>query len=176
MYKECRMADRGPQKAGAYERPARMKGMIIGIVVLIALIILAILFFPDGVREPPRSGREVGMQSMNSTAVRGKDGWCGTVLPPIAGSRSDPTHVRVQLESGSIPRARGGRDPTAGWQCLRALACGRAGARAGEEPAETNLSRWCPCSRKSWRCRSAWSRRGKVRLTKVVHEREVHVR
>jgi len=34
------MADRGPQKAGAYERPARMKGMIIGIVVLIALIIL----------------------------------------------------------------------------------------------------------------------------------------
>jgi hypothetical protein len=45
------MADRGPQKAGAYERPARMKGMIIGIVVLIALIILAILFF---------SGRRAG--------------------------------------------------------------------------------------------------------------------
>ena len=43
MYKECRMADRGPQKAGAYERPARRKGMIIGIVVLMALIILAIL-------------------------------------------------------------------------------------------------------------------------------------
>ena len=45
MHKEVLMADRGPQKAGAYERPARMKGMIIGIVVLIALIILAILFF-----------------------------------------------------------------------------------------------------------------------------------
>ena len=45
------MADRGPQKAGAYERPARMKGMIIGIVVLIALIILAMLFF---------SGRRAG--------------------------------------------------------------------------------------------------------------------
>ena len=40
VHKECLMADRGPQKAGAYERPARMKGMIIGIVVLIALIIL----------------------------------------------------------------------------------------------------------------------------------------
>ena len=39
MHKECLMADRGPQKAGAYERPARMKGMIIGIVVLVALII-----------------------------------------------------------------------------------------------------------------------------------------
>jgi len=39
------MADRGPQKVGAYERPARMKGMIIGIVVLIALIVLAIIFF-----------------------------------------------------------------------------------------------------------------------------------
>jgi len=31
------MADQGPQKAGAYERPARMKGMIIGIVVILAL-------------------------------------------------------------------------------------------------------------------------------------------
>ena len=39
------MADRGPQKAGAYERPARKKGMIIGIVGLMALIILAIVFF-----------------------------------------------------------------------------------------------------------------------------------
>jgi hypothetical protein len=45
------MADREPQKAGAYERPARRKGMIIGIVVLIALIILAIVFF---------SGRRAG--------------------------------------------------------------------------------------------------------------------
>ena len=44
------MADRGPQKAGAYERPARMKGMIIGLVVLIALIILAIVFFFSGRR------------------------------------------------------------------------------------------------------------------------------
>ena len=44
------MADRGPQKVGAYERPARMKGMIIGVVVLIALIILAILFFRSACR------------------------------------------------------------------------------------------------------------------------------
>jgi hypothetical protein len=39
------MADRGPQKAGAYERPARLKGWIIGAVVLIALIVLAIVLF-----------------------------------------------------------------------------------------------------------------------------------
>jgi hypothetical protein len=38
-------------KSRAYERPARMKGLIIGVVVLIALIILAILFF---------SGRRAG--------------------------------------------------------------------------------------------------------------------
>jgi hypothetical protein len=40
------------------------------------------------------------MQSMNSAAVRGKDGWCGTVLPLEPPTRSDPTHVRVQLENG----------------------------------------------------------------------------
>ena len=39
------------------------------------------------------------MQSMNAVVVRGKDGWCGTVLPP-ASPRRDSTHVRVQLESG----------------------------------------------------------------------------
>jgi uncharacterized protein (TIGR02271 family) len=32
--------------------------------------------------------------------VRGQDGWCGTVIPPAPHTRSDPTHVRVQLESG----------------------------------------------------------------------------
>ena len=39
------MAEREPQKVGAYERPARGKGLIIGVVVLIALIILAVIFF-----------------------------------------------------------------------------------------------------------------------------------
>src|SRR4029453_5106735 len=40
------------------------------------------------------------MQSMNAVVVRGKDGWCGTVLPPASPPRSDSTHVRVQLERG----------------------------------------------------------------------------
>ena len=51
-----------------------MKGMIIGIVVLIALIILAMLFFFwYGVREPPRSGREVerAVHELNSSAWQG---------------------------------------------------------------------------------------------------------
>ena len=45
MQKESSMADRGPHKVGAYERPVRAKGMIIGGVVLVALIILAVIFF-----------------------------------------------------------------------------------------------------------------------------------
>ena len=146
----------GTTKSRAYERPARMKGLIIGVVVLIALIILAILFFPDGVREPPRSGWEVGMPSMNAAAVRGKDGWCGTVLPPASPTHSDPTHVRVQLESGEqylVPAAvRIQR-----WRCLRPAwsLCPCRVRRLKKS------MRWCPCSRKSWRCRSGGSRRAR---------------
>src|SRR4051794_31710620 len=44
--------------------------------------------------------REVAMPSVSSGGVRGQDGWCGTVVPPAPHTRSDPTHVRVQLESG----------------------------------------------------------------------------
>ena len=93
------MADRGPQKAGAYERPARRKGMIIGLVVLIALIILAMLFF-SGRSGAAAFGTGGGHAVHEPTAVRGKDGWCGTVLPSTPPPRSDPTHVRVQLENG----------------------------------------------------------------------------
>ena len=40
------------------------------------------------------------MPSVSSGVVRGQDGWCGTVIPPAPHTPSDPTHVRVQLESG----------------------------------------------------------------------------
>ena len=40
------------------------------------------------------------MLSVSSGVVRGQDGWCGTVIPPAPHTRSDPTHVCVQLESG----------------------------------------------------------------------------
>ena len=85
MYKECRMADRGPQKAGAYERPARMKGMIIGIVVLIALIILAILFL---------SGRRAGAAAFgagggHAVSERSSGAWQGWLVRDGAPARAD---------------------------------------------------------------------------------------
>jgi hypothetical protein len=39
------MADNAPRKTGLYERPMGGKGLMIGIVVLLALIVLAIIFF-----------------------------------------------------------------------------------------------------------------------------------
>jgi len=39
------MADNAPRKTGLYERPRGGKGLMIGIVVLLALIVLAIIFF-----------------------------------------------------------------------------------------------------------------------------------
>jgi hypothetical protein len=38
------MAENAPRKTGLYERPSR-KGLMIGIAVLVALIVLAIIFF-----------------------------------------------------------------------------------------------------------------------------------
>src|SRR5438874_13564597 len=40
------------------------------------------------------------MQSVHADVVRGKDGWCGTVVPAAPHTPSDPEHVCVQLESG----------------------------------------------------------------------------
>ena len=74
MHKEVRMADRGPQKAGAYERPARRKGMIIGIVVLIALIILAILFF-SGRRAGAAAFGAGGGHAVHERSSSARQGW-----------------------------------------------------------------------------------------------------
>ena len=74
MYKECLMADRGPQKVGAYERPARMKGMIIGVVVLIALIILAILFF-SGRRAEAAAFGVGGRHAVHEFSSGAREGW-----------------------------------------------------------------------------------------------------
>jgi hypothetical protein len=45
------MAEHAPRKTGLYERPMGGKGLMIGIVVLLALIVLAIIFF-----SPRRAG------------------------------------------------------------------------------------------------------------------------
>jgi len=68
------MADREPQKAGAYERPARMKGWIIGIVVLIALIILAILFF-SGRRAGAAAFGAGGGHAISEHSSGARQGW-----------------------------------------------------------------------------------------------------
>ena len=68
------MADREPQKVGAYERPARMKGMIIGLVVLVALIILAILFFSGRRAEGVAFGTGGG-HAISERSSSARQGW-----------------------------------------------------------------------------------------------------
>ena len=68
------MADREPQKVGAYERPARMKGMIIGLVVLVALIILAILFF-SGRRAEGAAFGAGGGHAISERSSSARQGW-----------------------------------------------------------------------------------------------------
>ena len=68
------MADRGPQQSGAYERPTRMKGWIIGVVVLIALIILAIIFF-SGRRAGAAAFGVGGGHAVNELSSGAGQGW-----------------------------------------------------------------------------------------------------
>jgi uncharacterized protein (TIGR02271 family) len=115
------------------------------------------------------------MQSMNSAAVRGKDGWCGTVLPPEPPTRSDPTHVRVQLESGEqylVPAAVVIPQPDGSVYVPLRLAELVPAPR--EEPAET-IYAVVPVLAEELEVQTRVVETGKVRLTKVVHEREAHV-
>jgi hypothetical protein len=65
------MADNAPRKTGLYERPMGGKGLMIGIVVLVALIVLAILFF---------SGRRAGATALGASGQ-------STVTAPSRGER-----------------------------------------------------------------------------------------
>ena len=115
------------------------------------------------------------MQSMNSTAVRGKDGWCGTVLPPTPPPRRDPTHVRVQLENGEhylvpasvvIPQPDG--------SVYVPLRVAELVPVPREEPAET-IYAVVPVLAEDLEVQKRSVETGKVRITKVVHEREALV-
>jgi len=127
------------------------------------------------VREPPRSVREVDMPSVSSEVVRGQDGWSGTVVPPAPHTRSDPTHMLIQLESGEqflvpvavvIPLQDG-----SAYVPLR---------RAELVPAprgdhtETRHA-MMPVLMEELEVQKRVVETGKVRLTKVVHEREALV-
>jgi uncharacterized protein (TIGR02271 family) len=115
------------------------------------------------------------MQSVNAAAVRGKDGWCGTVLPPAPPPRSDPTHVRVQLESGEhylvpasvvIPQQDG--------SVYVPLRVAELVPVPREEPAET-IYAVVPVLAEDLEVQKRSVETGKVRITKVVHEREALV-
>ncbi len=115
------------------------------------------------------------MQSVNSVAVRGKDGWCGTVLPPASPTRSDPTHVRVQLENGEaylVPAAVVIPQPDG--SIYVPLRVAELVPAPREEPAET-IAAVVPVLAEELEVQKRRVETGTVRLTKVVHEREVQV-
>jgi len=115
------------------------------------------------------------MQSMNAVVVRGTEGWCGTVLPPASPPRSDSTHVRVQLESGEhylVPAAVVMPEPDGSVSVPLRLAELVPAPR--EEPPET-IYAVVPVLAEELEVHTRVVETGKVRLTKVVHEREVQV-
>jgi uncharacterized protein (TIGR02271 family) len=115
------------------------------------------------------------MQSMNAAAVRGKDGWCGTVLPPASPPRSDPTHVRVQLENGEqylVPAAV--VIPQQDGSVYVPLRVAELVPVPREEPAET-IYAVVPVLAEDLEVQKRSVETGKVRITKVVHEREALV-
>jgi uncharacterized protein (TIGR02271 family) len=115
------------------------------------------------------------MQSVNAVAVRGKDGWCGTVLPSTPPPRSEPPHVRVQLESGEeylVPAAV--MLPQPDGSVYVPLRVAELVPAPREAPAEI-LSAVVPVLTEELEVRKRRVETGTVRLTKVVYEREVQV-
>ena len=115
------------------------------------------------------------MQSMNAVVVRGKDGWCGTVLPPASPPRSDSTHVRVQLESGEhylVPAAVVIPQPDGSVSVPLRVA--ELVPVPGETPEEI-IYAVVPMLAEELEVQKRRVETGTVRLTKVVYEREVQV-
>ena len=115
------------------------------------------------------------MQSVNTVAVRGKDGWCGTVLPPALPTHSDPTHMRVQLESGEqylVPAAA--VIPQQDGSVYVPLRVAELVPVPREAPEEI-IYAVVPVLAEELEVQKRQVETGKVRLTKVVHEREVQV-
>jgi uncharacterized protein (TIGR02271 family) len=115
------------------------------------------------------------MQSVNTVAVRGKDGWCGTVLPSAPPTRSDSPHVRVQLESGEeylVPAAV--VIPQQDGSIYVPLRVAELVPAPREEPADI-IYAVVPVLAEELEVQKRRVETGTVRLTKVVHEREVQV-
>jgi len=115
------------------------------------------------------------MSSVRSGVVRGQDGWCGTVIPPAPHTRSDPMHVRVQLESGEqclvpaavvLPQQDGSVSVP-----LRRAELMPAPREDDAQPPHTVV----PVLVEEIEIQKRVIETGTVRLTKVVHEQETLV-
>jgi len=107
--------------------------------------------------------------------MRGLDGWCGTVIPPAPHTRSDPTHVLVQLESGEqclVPAAV--MLPQQDGSVYIPLRRAELVPAPREDHAETRHI-VVPVLVEELEVQKRVVETGKVRLTKVVHEREALV-
>jgi len=115
------------------------------------------------------------MPSASSGVVRGQDGWCGTVIPPAPHTRSDPTHVRVQLESGEqclVPAAV--VLPQEDGSIYVPLRRAELVPAPRENPPETQHT-VVPVLVEELEVQKRVVETGTVRLTKQVHEREALV-
>jgi len=115
------------------------------------------------------------MPSVNSGVVRGQDGWCGTVIPPAPHTRSEPTHVLVQLESGEqclVPAAL--VIPQQDGSVYVPLRRAELVSAPREDHPETQPM-VVPVLMEELEVQKRVVETGTVRLTKVVHERETLV-
>jgi uncharacterized protein (TIGR02271 family) len=173
--KEARLADWGPQHVGTYERLARGEGLLIGAVMLVALMLLAVVFFSGRRAEGATLDAGGGYGVSELRVVRGQDGWRGTVIPPAPHPWSDPAHVRVQLESGEqylVPAAVVLPQPAG--SVYVPLRVAELVAAPWEEPVETMYA-VVPVRAEALEVQKRLVETGKVRMTKVVHERETLV-
>jgi len=115
------------------------------------------------------------MPSVRSGVVRGQDGWCGTVIPPTPHTRSDPTHVRVQLESGEQCRVPAAVVlPQQDGSVYVPLRRAELVPAPREDDAQTPHI-VVPVLVEELEVQKRVVETGTVRLTKVVHEREALV-
>ena len=113
------------------------------------------------------------MQPVHADVVRGKDGWCGTVVPAARHTPSDPEHVCVQLESGAqilVPAAVLIPQQDGGYYVPLRLA-ELALAHPGGHP-DPGHERVIPVLAEELAVQKRVVETGKVRITKTVHGRE----
>jgi uncharacterized protein (TIGR02271 family) len=113
------------------------------------------------------------MRQSSAEVVRDKEGLCGTVVPALQHTPSNTVHVLVQLESGQqilVPAAALIRQPDGSYYVplnLSELAASRSGCHPDSDNALV-----VPVIAEELAVQKRVVETGKVRITKVVHERE----